>query len=231
MAHVDARYRVLYTRLKDSLSDFTAEQVSAEREGEKREQLVNALAMCASSAGRQPDAQGAGAQFGGGAVWGIATGHTPTHNPPQSAPPHPSPGGPACDLPSRASAPPRGRTRSRPFPLHSPHQTTVQDLLETCVDVLERMPVSGDWWGVAAPAGAAGLLLLLFLLLPPTRPAAPSRAPSPLPQALASASSYGSLESAVPGLRSRLVARQLESVDALVRALQEALCVFFGGGG
>ena len=53
--------------------------------------------------------------------------------------------------------------------------------------------------------------------------APPSSSPFPPLQALASASSYGSLETAVPGLRSRLVARQLESVDALVRALQEAL--------
>jgi hypothetical protein len=33
MAHVDAKYRALYTRLRDSLSDFTAEQV---RRGERK---------------------------------------------------------------------------------------------------------------------------------------------------------------------------------------------------
>lgn len=42
-------------------------------------------------------------------------------------------------------------------------------------------------------------------------------------QVLAAAANYGSLEAAVPGLRARLIARQLESVDALCRALQEAL--------
>ena len=129
-----------------------------------------------------------------------------------------------------------------------PPQTTVQDLLETCVDVLERMPVS-SWEGERervpqlVAAGRAGVASALFLflalgalslsnlpsrLLPhasrlrPTPPPHASRPSRPL-QTLASASSYGSLESAVPGLRSRLVARQLESVDALVRALQEAL--------
>ena len=37
MAHVDTRYRALYSRLKDSLSDFTAEQVTKEGTGRGRE--------------------------------------------------------------------------------------------------------------------------------------------------------------------------------------------------
>lgn len=95
------------------------------------------------------------------------------------------------------------------------------------MDVLERMPVSREMGEEMAAFALCSLLLLFFNALGGRNPLGglSPLSPSPFPplQALASASSYGSLETAVPGLRSRLVARQLESVDALVRALQEAL--------